>query len=413
MTTTVDEESEHARAVRAEAVAFLETHARRRESVQDAMSNLTRSDPSPEAEAVHVQGCRDWQRTLYDGGWAGIAWPKEYGGRGETVADARIFAQEEAKFAIETGAFAVAIGMVGPTIIAHGTEEQKARFLPAMLDGSEIWCQLFSEPGAGSDLASLGTRADRDGDEYIVNGQKVWTSGAQYSDWAILLVRTNVDVPKHRGITYLLVDMRTEGIEVRPLRQATGLAHFNEVFLSDVRIPVANVLGPIDGGWAVTHTTLINERNLISGGLGSVNFDSFLDLARAFDRTDDPVIRQELARSYTRFQILAWLGQRARARAMQGLPPGPESSVAKLAVSQRVGLDGDLVLRLEGADGMLSGASAHAGGAWQTYFLNQWSTRIGGGTEQIQRNIMGERVLGLPGELRTDKDRPFRDVPKN
>ena len=208
--------------------------------------------------------------------------------------------------------------MVGPTIIAHGTEEQKEYFLPRMLNGEQIWCQLFSEPGAGSDLAGLATRAERDGDEWVVNGQKVWTSGAHFSDWGILLARTDWDVPKHRGITYFLVDMRSPGIEIRPLRQITGYAHFNEVFLTDVRIPDENMLGPLNGGWGVTQTTLANERAMIGGGMSGVTFDAVRKLAQDCGRTDDPVIRQELAQSYTRFEILKWLGQRARAAAKAG-----------------------------------------------------------------------------------------------
>ena len=282
-----------------------------------------------------------------------------------------------------------------------------------MLNGEHIWCQLFSEPGAGSDLAGLTTRAERDGDEWVVNGQKVWTSGAHYSDWGILLARTDWDVPKHRGITYFLVDMRSPGIEVRPLRQITGAAHFNEVFLTDVRIPAANVLGEVDAGWGVVHTTLTHERVMIGGGGSGIGFKTLLRLAQESGRADDPVIRQALARSYTRFEILTWLGQRARAAAMQGRPAGPEASVMKLAISQRVAADGDLALALEGPNGMLHGDDAPDGGTWQQMFLNQWSIRIGGGTEQIQRNTLGERVLGLPGEPRPDKTAPFRDLPRN
>ena len=204
-----------------------------------------------------------------------------------------IFRQEEAHFDVTSGLFAVAIGMAGPTIIGHGTDEQRARYLPAMLRGEEVWCQLFSEPGAGSDLASLATRAERDGDEWVVNGQKVWSSGAHHADMGILLARTDPDLPKHRGITFFLLDMRTPGIEVRPLRQMTGGATFNEVFLTDVRVPAANVVGEVNGGWRATMTTLANERSL-SGGTSS--FPQVLKLARECGATGDPVIRQRLAR---------------------------------------------------------------------------------------------------------------------
>jgi alkylation response protein AidB-like acyl-CoA dehydrogenase len=413
MSQAPSDESAADQAFRAEARAFLEAHAKPRDTTADLATTLGRTDISPEAEAEHVQECRDWQATLTANGWAGIAWPKEYGGRGGTPSQAKIFAQEEHDFVVSSGAFAIAIGMVGPTIIAHGTDAQKDRFLPRILRGEDIWCQLFSEPGAGSDLAGLATRAEQDGDEWVVNGQKVWTSGAHFSDWGILLARTDWDAPKHRGITYFLVDMSTPGIEIRPLRQITGYAHFNEVFLTDVRIPSENVLGPLNGGWGVTQTTLANERAMIGGGMSGVTFDAVRRLARDCGRTDDPVVRQELARSYTRFEILKWLGQRARAAAKAGKPTGAESSVMKLAISQRVARDGDLTLALEGPAGMLHQADAPSAGLWQQMFLNQWSVRIGGGTEQIQRNVLGERVLGLPGEARPDKTAAFRELPRN
>jgi alkylation response protein AidB-like acyl-CoA dehydrogenase len=420
--TTTDADADAARvsaqlvaddAFRAEARAFLEAHATLRQGFGDATITLGATDTSQEAEDAHVARCRAWQRTLSENGWAGIAWPQDYGGRGGTIREARIFAQEESKFDASASVFAVAIQMVGPTIMAHGTDEQKAFFLSRMLHGDDIWCQLFSEPGAGSDLAGLTTRAERDGDEWIVNGQKVWTSGAQYSDYGMLLARTDSDVAKHQGITYFLLDMHTPGIDVRPLKQITGFAHFNEVFLTDVRVPNANILGPLHGGWGVAHTTLANERNMIGSGGTGITFGAILRLARECDATGDPVLRQQLAECYTRFEILKWLGLRARARAARGERLGPESSVAKLFVSQRVARDGDLVLALEGARGMLGTGDAPQNGMWQQVFLNQWGIRTGGGTEQIQRNVIGERVLGLPGDIRVDKGVPFKELPRN
>ncbi len=411
MTAAAVDESPADHEFRLAARAFLEAHARPRPP--GVSSSPLGKEMSPELEAEHVRDGRAWQATLAEHGWAGITWPQEYGGRGGTVAQARIFAQEESRFLVSSGVFMVSIGMVGPTIITHGTEEQKQFFLPRMLNGEHIWCQLFSEPGAGSDLAGLTTRAELDGDEYVVNGQKVWTSGAHFSDWGMMLVRTDWDVPKHQGITWMAVDMRSPGIEVRPLRQITGSAPFNEVFLSDVRIPAANVVGGVNDGWRVAQTTLGNERAMIGGGGSGIGFKSLLALARRCGRTDDDIVRQELARSYTRFELLNWLGQRAKARAKAGRGPGPEASVMKLAVSQRVARDGDLDLALEGAGGMLSGADAIEDGTFQQLFLNQWSVRIGGGTEQIQRNVIGERVLGLPGEARPDKTTAFRDLPRN
>jgi alkylation response protein AidB-like acyl-CoA dehydrogenase len=306
--------------------------------------------------------------------------------------------------------FAVGIGMAGPTLIAHGTEAQKQRYLPALLQGDEVWCQLFSEPEAGSDLAGLRTRAERDGDEFVVNGQKVWSSGAQHSDWGILLARTNPDVPKHKGITYFLVDMRTPGIDVRPLRQITGHAHFNEVFLTDVRIPAENVVGKVDAGWGPTHTTLANERTLIGGSNQAVTSARLIDLARRCGRDQDPTVRQKLAAFHTRTQVLRYMNFRVQTALSHGRQPGPEAATTKLFLSQHLALTGDLVLQITGADGMLHRDSALDGGAWQQVFLGQWASRIGGGTDNIQRNALGERVLGLPGEPRVDKDVPFKDV---
>jgi alkylation response protein AidB-like acyl-CoA dehydrogenase len=358
----------------------------------------------------YVGRCKEWQHTLYEGGWGAITWPKEYGGRGESAWHQTIFNQEAARFDVSVGAFAVGIGMCGPTLIAHGSEEQKLRHLGAMLRGEEVWCQLFSEPDAGSDLAGLKTRAERDGDEFVVNGQKVWTSGAQHSDWAILIARTNPELPKHRGITYFLVDMRSPGVEVRPLRQITGYAHFNEVFLTDVHVPVGNVVGAVDGGWAVTHTTIANERTLIGGSGQGITFDQVLHLARSCGRTSDPLIRQGLAAFYVRTDLLRFLNLRVQTALSHGRMPGPEAMTTKLAVSQHLTAMGDLLMEIEGAAGMLSGDDAPDDGRWQTAFLNQWMSKLGGGTDNIQRNMLGERVLGLPREARNDKDVPFKDT---
>ena len=249
-------------AFREQVRAWLKENAREREPGQ-----LSTSHSFSDFDEIFVTEGRAWQRRMYDGGWAGITWPVEYGGRGGSFVEAIIFRQEESRFDVASGLFAVGIGMAGPTIIAHGTDEQRRRYLPAMLRGEEVWCQLFSEPGAGSDLASLATRAVRDGEEWVVNGQKVWSSGAHHSDMGILLARTDPDLPKHRGITFFIVDMRSPGIEVRPLRQMTGGATFNEVFFTDVRVPVTNVVGEVNGGWRAMMTTLANERSTGGGTL--------------------------------------------------------------------------------------------------------------------------------------------------
>jgi alkylation response protein AidB-like acyl-CoA dehydrogenase len=398
-----DDSAEDA-AFRAEVWAWLQDHAKPRSGPSDWSRN-TDSDEYPER-------CKEWQHTLYEGGWGAITWPVEYGGRGLSGWHQTIFNQEAAAFDVSTGAFSVGIGMFGPTLIAHGTEEQKQRYLPAMIRGEEIWCQLFSEPEAGSDLAALKTRAVRDGDEFVVNGQKVWNSGAHYSDWGILIARTNPDAPKHKGITYFVVDMRTPGIEVRPLVQATGHAHFNEVFLTDVRIPAGNVIGEVDAGWGVTHTTLANERTLIGGSTHGVTSQQLVDLARRCGRDQDPLIRQDIARAHIRMQVLRYMNLRVQTAASQGKLPGPEASTMKLFVSQHLSLMGDLVLSIVGAGGLLHHEDAIDEGFWQTTFLGQWMSKIGGGTDQIQRNTIGERVLGLPAEPRVDKDVPFRELAK-
>jgi alkylation response protein AidB-like acyl-CoA dehydrogenase len=306
-----------------------------------------------------------------------------------------IFSQEQARFDVSTGALTVGLGMVGPTLLRWGTDEQKRRYLGPMLSGAEMWCQLFSEPGAGSDLAGLSTRADRGADGWVVSGQKVWTSLAQHSDWAILLARTNRAAPKHRGITYFLLDMTTEGIEVRPLRQIDGVAHFNEVFLTDVRVPGEQVVGEVDGGWKVAQTTLQSERLAIGGGEG-LRFEDVKAVLTATAKGKDPLVRQELAAAFTRFELLRYLGYRVQTAISQGRSPGPESSVMKLAYSEHVAATADLLVHLEGVAGSLGVAAGAAGGLSQQQFLTQWSSRIGGGTDEIQRNIISERVLGLP-----------------
>ena len=378
--------------------------------VREATREMARGSMAVD-ELDWVARAKRWQAFLADHGWACITWPAEYGGRGGTPAEAAIFAEESARAGVFGNAFAVGVSMAGPTIIAHGTDAQKKRYLRPTLRGEEVWCQLFSEPGAGSDLAGLSTRAERDGDEWVVNGQKVWTSGAHFSDLGILLARTDPSVPKHRGISYLLVDMHAAGIEVRPLRQMNGAAGFNEVFLTDVRVPVESTLGDVNAGWGVAMTTLANERTFMGGGGGrSMTFRDLASLARSHDADTDPVVRQGLAASFTRAEISRYLSMRVRTQTSRGLPPGPEASVAKLFAAWNLKRNTELALAIEGAAGMLGGADAPVAGAWQQSFLGAPSIRIAGGSDEIQRNVMGERVLGLPGEPRVDKDVPFRDI---
>ncbi len=298
MTTTAEPttspESPEQAAFRSEVRAFLDANAdRKRETSPWSVTFHTDAD---DARRAFERG-RAWQRTRFDAGMTGFTYPKELGGQGGDAWQERIYDEEAAGYEASSGFIRSTIMMLGPTLMAFGTDEQKRELVPRLLSGEDAWCQLFSEPGAGSDLASLGCRAVRDGDDFVVTGQKVWNSAAQWCDHGFLLVRTNPDVPKHHGITFLLVDMRTPGIEVRPLIQATGAAHFNEVFFEEARIPVANVLGEIDGGWGAARTVMANESAMI-GGSGSSTFATLLLLARHFEKTDDPVIRGRLADFY-------------------------------------------------------------------------------------------------------------------
>ncbi len=378
---------------RAEARAWLESMATLRSDGDGAWRTFR--SKTIEDDAHHLEAARRWQRTCLDAGWAGIHWPVEYGGRGLSAHLAGIFSEEQAHYDVRANFFMIGVDMVGPTLMRHGTEAQRMQYLQPTLRGDISWCQLFSEPGAGSDLAALSTRAVRDGDSYVVNGQKVWTSSAHTADYGILLVRTDPDAPKHKGISYLVVDMRSPGIEIRPLRQIDGAIHFNEVFLDDVHVPVENLVGEENGGWAVAMTTLTAERTAIGGG-GGTRLADLLRLARTCGVTGDPLWRQRLARLHTTYEIQRWLSYRVRTAVSHGRQPGPESSVMKLINSHHVGVVGDVAVELQGAAGMLWSGDARDDGFWQDIFLFQWSSRIGGGTEQIQRNVIAERVLGMP-----------------
>ena len=397
------------RALRLQAREWLDEHAPLIDHAALAEMRTHRAHTEEQDLALVEEG-RAWQQIKAGAGWAAPHWPVEHGGMGLPPLLAGVFAAEEQHYDVSGNMFSVGVGMVGPTVIEWGTEDQRGHHLPRILSAEHIWCQLFSEPGAGSDLAGLSTRAVLDGDEWVVTGQKVWTSAAHYSDWGVLLARTDPDVPKHRGITAILVPMGARGIDVRPLRQIDGAIHFNEVFLDEVRVPVANTLGPVGGGWGVAITMLAHERASIGGG-GMYSMAQVTALARAHGDTTDPVVRQRLADLHTRFELLRYLGYRVRTAAARGEQPGPESSVMKLAVSALYETGGDLVVALQGPAGMLTHEDAPFGGRFQDLFMGQWAPRIGGGTDQIQRNIIGERVLGLPGEVRADKHVPFRDLP--
>ncbi len=382
------------RAFRTEVQAWLDQHVEPRYRTGAASIGIANVDNDS-----YGAECRAWQRRLFDGGWAGLTWSTDHGGRGAGIMEQLIFSQEQARFSVPVGLFLVAVNMVGPTLIVHGTEDQRKEHLRPILRGDEVWCQLFSEPNAGSDLTSLQTRAVRDGDVYVVNGQKVWTSYAQHAEWAILLARTGHPESGRLGITYLLCDMSMPGIEVRPLRQITGTAHFNEVFLTDVRIPVTDVVGEVDGGWTVARTTLGSERAMIGGLVNTLAiFDDLVALARQRVSNADPVVRQDLTRVFTNARLLEFLGYRLQTSLSQGRMPGPEASVLKMMLSLQLQLIGSLGVRLEGASGALWSEFDGDHAVWQHRLCDQFAVRLGGGPDEVQRNIVAERVLGLPRE---------------
>jgi acyl-CoA dehydrogenase len=375
---------------------------------------VTVGPPTTLAEYHERQGrsvalARRWQGELADAGWAGISWPVGFGGRGGTVRQERIFAEELAGHGVSAGPLLIALAMVAPTLMAHGSAEQQEVHLPAILRGDEAWCQLYSEPGAGSDLASLSTRAVREGHGWTVNGQKVWTSLATHADWAILLARTNPDRPKHHGISYFLVDMKTPGVEVRPLREMSGTYHFNEVFLTDVRLPADSLVGEVDEGWRIAHTTMAAERAMIGSGSGS-NLDDLFALARRCGRAEEARVRQALARVAITDHLLRFLALQAKAEAARGAVPGPGASIMKLLFSIKASQAAAAALLIQGMAGTLAGPAAPDDGRWQHAFLSAPGLHLGGGTDEVQRNALAERVLGLPREPASDHDLPFRDL---
>jgi alkylation response protein AidB-like acyl-CoA dehydrogenase len=343
-----------------------------------------------------------WFRKLAAGGWTGIDWPKEYGGRGAGILQTIVYHQELARVRAPLPYVGSGVGLIGPTLMHWGTDEQRQRHIPRILKGEEIWCQGYSEPGAGSDLASLQTRAVEDGDDFVVNGQKVWTSNAQYSDWVFLLVRTDPDAPKHKGISYLLVDMHSPGITVRPLVQMTGARGFNEVFFEDVRVPKKNLVGNKNQGWQVAITTLMFERNGAGGGAGG-QIHELVKLAQTVQRNGHPAwedagVRQKIAEFYCEQQALKYTGFRQLTRRLKGLPPGPEGSIMKLCGTElnlRIQL---YAMELLGPFSQFEYKAPYAidKGKWSFRMLAARGGTIAAGTNQIQHNIIGERVLGLP-----------------
>jgi alkylation response protein AidB-like acyl-CoA dehydrogenase len=349
--------------------------------------------PEPEGDVAGFEFRRAWQRALHDAGWAGVSWPKEYGGRGATLVEQAIYNEELARAQAPSTANVLGLSMGGPTLIAHGTEEQKRRYLEPILSADEIWCQGFSEPEAGSDLASLKTRAVRDGDEWVVTGQKVWTTLAHHAKWCMLVARTDPDAARHQGLTYFLMDMEQDAVQVRPLRQITGEAEFNELFIEEARIPHENIVGGEGNGWAVAITTLMHERATLAFGLQirvKVTLGELLEEARHSGASADPVIRDRLAQLYIESEVLRLNALRGLSAIMRTGVPGPEGSLGKWQWAD-VNKDlTELAVELRGARAVLDDDR------WTYRFLRARANSIEGGTTEILKNIVAERVLGLP-----------------
>ena len=360
--------------------------------------------PSDPKGAFHYT--RAWQKKMFDAGWAGIHWPELYGGRGATLLEQAVFQQELARAQAPPMANTLGLMIVGPTLMIHGTEEQKKRYIPRILSAEEIWCQGFSEPNSGSDLASLQTRAVEDGDDFVVNGQKIWTSMAHVADMCILLTRTDPHAPKHKGISFLLVDMHSPGITVKPLRQMTGGAEFNEVFFENVRVPKQQLVGQLNDGWRIAMTTLTHERGSASFGTQMQMkraLDNIIDAARKVKRhgqplSADPVIRQKLAQAYIRVNIMRLNNYRSITNQLRGQPPGPEASLDKLYWSEMNKWMQEIGQEILGPFSQLDPESRHYPISINLQYSFLWSRAetIYSGTSEIQRNIIGERVLGLP-----------------
>jgi alkylation response protein AidB-like acyl-CoA dehydrogenase len=359
------------------------------------------SEKTREEELRDLQVARAWRQQAFDAGFVWISGPPEYGGRGLPGAYEQIYQSVEAGFDVPSQApFGIGLGMVAPTILAHATPAVKEAYLRPMWRGDIVGCQLFSEPVAGSDLAGLQTRAERDGDEWVINGQKVWTSGAQLSDIGEIICRTDPDLPKHKGLTGFVVDMHAPGVEVRPLRQMTGGASFNEVFFTDVRVPDDHRLGDVNHGWTVALTTLMNERASIGGGavgVGAMATDRLMEVLRHAGRADEPIARQQIAAIFINTKVSAYTSQRAMAKIKAGGLPGPEMSIAKLSLTNNMRRVSDLLSLVLGPS-LIADNGTWGTYAWSELVLGIPGVRVAGGTDEIMRNIIGERVLGLPKE---------------
>ena len=396
-------------AFRAEARTFLSANA---EPKAGARPVLRQSG----VDAGAVGRCKTWQAKKADAGFAGLTWPKRFGGREASPILQVIYNQEEDGFVVPRGLYEIGLGMCIPTMMTYARPEQLDRYVRPALRGEEVWCQLFSEPAGGSDLAALRTRAERDGDDWVINGQKIWTSGAHLSDFGIIVVRTDPNLPKHEGLTFFFLDMKSPGIEVRPIHQMSGARHFNEVFFTDVRVPDSQRLGAVGQGWKVSLTTLMNER-LAVGDVQRPDVDDLVELSRRLRVDGKPAIhngavRERIAEWHARSQGLKFTRFRTMTTLSKGETPGPENSIHKLVNATKLQDIASYGLDLMGEGGLVVEedlAEAHA--MFQAALLSAPSGRIAGGSDEILRNIIAERVLGLPADIRADKGKPFNQVP--
>ncbi len=388
---------------------WLADNAPKRGTVEAGRTN---AEMGSEAEKQAIAECKAFQKKLHEAGFAGITYPKEYGGQGLTRRHQAAYSAEAANYVLPTQPLYIGQGMCLPTIFTHGTEEQKKRFMPPLIDGSEIWSQCFSEPGAGSDVAGLQMNAVRSDDEWILNGQKVWTTGAHFSDWGEVIVRTDPDLPKHQGLTMFLVDLKAPGVTVRPLRQITGEAHFNEIFFDDVRVPDTQRLDDVGAGWKVALTTLMNERMAIGGAGGGnrrgAGQNAMVRLAQEWDMFTGPT-RDAVVGLYVQNRVLGWLRERMAEEAKKGIP-GPEFSMLKLLGARLSAAQTELSSSIVGMPATAWEAEGSPGERTGTALLQSRSGKIAGGTDEVMLNILGERVLGLPQDPRIDKDVPFRTL---
>lgn len=405
----------------AEAQAFLEANASLRETDEkpfvwgegdDDVSLFEEIDRDVELELLAE--AKAWRAKRFDNGFGWITGPTEFGGRELTNAHERVYQSLESRYDTpKMGFFTIGLGMVAPTILAHASDEAKQAYLRGMYRGDIVGCQLFSEPGAGSDLASMQTKAERDGDEWVITGQKVWTSGAHYSDIGEIICRTDSDLPKHKGLTGFVVDMQAPGVEIRPLRQMTGGASFNEVFFNEVRVPDSLRLGDVNQGWTVALTTLMNERASIGagggGGMGLASVTRLAEMCRHFDVIDDPLVRQKMMDVYINFQVSRYTNQRAMDRIKRGELPGPEMSIAKLALTNNLWRTANFVADVLGPR-IIADTGEWGTYAWRQLLMGVPGMKVAGGTDEVMKNIVSERVLGLPKDPGIDSTTPFRDL---